>query len=131
MSNENWLTLEDVLKLVDIKPNQNVLCVSNDGSKDFVMTVQGVAETLGCFYWADIKFRLVEEETNNTQKIEINTNKPYKVRTFESNDLLYLENRINEFIGNIDSINIINVMYQAFNGSTGDTFTAMVFYMEV
>lgn len=73
---------------------------------------------------------------DDTQEFQISAFKPkYKVKTFTSSDLSYLENQINKYLKENDKINILDIKYQAFkgvnyNGIDQNIYTAMLQYIE-
>lgn len=73
---------------------------------------------------------------DDVQEFQISASKSkYKVKTFTSSDLSYLENQINKYIGEDNKINILDIKYQAFkgvnhNGIDQNIYTAMLQYME-
>lgn len=73
---------------------------------------------------------------DDVQEFQISAFKSkYKVKTFTSSDLSYLENQINKYLEEDNKINILDIKYQAFkgvnhNGTDQNIYTAMLQYTE-
>lgn len=64
MSN-TWKNLDEIIKLAEKNPNENIWCISNDGRVDFMMKAGEIKETIGNFDWTGVKFTIVNKDKNS------------------------------------------------------------------
>lgn len=63
--NNNWKSLDEIIKLAEENPNQNIWCISMDGRVDFMMTASEIKETIGNFDWTGVNFTIVNKDKNS------------------------------------------------------------------
>ena len=63
--NNNWKSLDEIIKLAEENPNQNIWCISMDGRVDFMMTASEIKKTIGNFDWTGVKFTIVNADKNS------------------------------------------------------------------
>lgn len=64
MSN-TWKNLDEIIKLAEKNPNENIWCISNDGRVDFMMKAGEIKETIGNFDWTGVNFTIIKESESN------------------------------------------------------------------
>lgn len=66
--NNNWKSLDEIIKLAEENPNQKFWCVGSDFGKDFIMTAAEIKSTIGDFDWNGFNFAIVTEKEHTSKE---------------------------------------------------------------
>lgn len=141
MGNKVWISLNDVIALAETEPNQNIWCISDDGSLDFLATASDIKKTIGNFDWTGVKFGIVgnSEEENNEENedttkidgsiVQIAPKKVnHKIKLFSGTERNMVENEVNKFLEN--NVNGEARIEHHMASGNGIVYSVMVHYTE-
>lgn len=110
-------SLEEILKIAERNPNQQIWCLSDDGSSDFITTALDIKNCQDHLNFSKISFGIIDSPDNSKEDTKENVKKIYhgkhsyqnsnnSIKIFYGTDLLRLEERINSFIENVNVLDI-------------------------
>lgn len=63
-------TLDEVIKIAEENPDQQIWCISMDGTVDYLMKAGDIKNTIGNFDWTGVDFGVINNDNNNTDNRE-------------------------------------------------------------
>ena len=137
-----WMSLKEVVKLSEVKPNQNIWCINKENYNDFIMTAKDIKDTIGNFEWTGWSFGIIansykeeiedtgiEESCENPEPLHQGMLMEIKTasKVISDLDVNSFEKHLNQFLNN-DDLEIVNIHYQPISMGTKVCYTALIVY---
>lgn len=123
--NKMWKSFNEIIEIAETNPSQQIWCINDEGTIDFITTAKDIKNTVGNFNWEGVNFGIVgknddeahDEQSDELQvpeeqvgELQISAKKiTHKIEVIKTSNAVELSTIANNFMENKQ---IVNIEYQ-------------------